>query len=499
MFCAQSRIADMNRLRYFLVTLTAVLIVVSWIGLFSIRAGIVQTSVNIDGVPAVVMRPANVDGTNNAPAVLVGHGFAGSKNLMLGYGYTLAQAGYVVILWDFAGHGDNANRMGDVTVQEDVDTIYAALAQMPGVDLARVGILGHSRGSGAAMAAGVQDPERFGAVVAVSPVNAEVTPTLPRNLMFQAGSLEAPFVANAERLLADAGGRNPDLSQGLGRAFQIIPNAEHISILFRPLSQQLALAWFDASFDHVAQRIVTDQRILWYGVHLLAWLLMLAATAPFWRGDEEKVARSNRWRTWIGLILAPAAGIGAVWLVHRVTPAGEIGGVLVGGAVAIWLAAAGIVWRAAGGYAFSLKSSGLRRDLGWGVGLFVLLSLAFGVMAPAVWLPWWLSPLRLAIWPLLVVGVFPWFWMVAEVQQTAGVWIRLLWWFAKSAVMLTGMIMLISAVPGLGILGLMAPLLPLLFAILDFANGYVRRPLAYALGSSLFFAWVLAVVFPLAG
>ncbi|MEZ4836048.1 MAG: alpha/beta fold hydrolase [Caldilineaceae bacterium] len=235
----------MNRLRYALAATAAILIAVAWIGLLSVRSGIVQARADFDGVPAVVMRPTV---TENAPAVLVGHGFAGSKNLMLGYGYTLAQAGYVVILWDFAGHGDNADRIDDVPVQADVDTIYAALAAMPNVDLTRVGILGHSRGSGAAMAAGVRDPDRFGAVVAVSPVNAAVTPQLPRNLMFQAGSLEAPFVANAERLLVDAGGHNADLSQGLGRTFQLIPNAEHISILFRPLSQQLALAWFDASF-----------------------------------------------------------------------------------------------------------------------------------------------------------------------------------------------------------------------------------------------------------
>ena len=36
------------------------------------------------------------------------HGFSGSQQLMLAYGYTLAHAGYAVILLDFAGHGANA-------------------------------------------------------------------------------------------------------------------------------------------------------------------------------------------------------------------------------------------------------------------------------------------------------------------------------------------------------------------------------------------------------
>jgi len=35
------------------------------------------------------------------------HGFAGSKQLMLGYAHVLAHAG-AVMLWDFGGHGANA-------------------------------------------------------------------------------------------------------------------------------------------------------------------------------------------------------------------------------------------------------------------------------------------------------------------------------------------------------------------------------------------------------
>ncbi len=487
----------MNRIRAILIALAAAIIVVAWIGVLSIRTGIDQTSVTIDGIPAIFMAPQNVQ---NAPGVLIGHGFAGSKNLMLGYGYTMAQAGYVALLWDFAGHGANPNRMDDVPLQADVDTVYAALISHPAVDASRVGIMGHSRGSGAALAAAVRDPERFGAVVAVSPVNAEVTPTLPRNLMLQAGSLEAAFVANAERLLADAGGRNPDLSAGLGRVFQLIPNAEHISILFRPLSQQMALAWFDAAFGHTARRIITDLRVIWYVLHMLGWMLMLAAVAPLWRrGDTTQATVPSSWRPWIGLMLGPAAAIGLLWVVNRVIPVAEIGGVLVGGAVALWLAAAGVVWRATIGHVFFQRPTNLLRDLALGVMLFVVLSLAFGVMAPAVWLPWWLAPLRLALWPLLALGAFPWFLTVALVQERHTVWMRLLWWLMKSVVVVTGLILLLSVVPGLYILTLMAPLVPILFGLLDLANAAVRRPAAYALGSALFFGWVLAVVFPLAG
>jgi hypothetical protein len=102
-------------------------------------------------------------------------------------------------------------------------------------------------------------------------------------------------------------------------------------------------------------------------------------------------------------------------------------------------------------------------------------------------------------WPLLVVGVLPWFLAVALTQYSLKTWMRPLWWLVKSVIVLVGLIALQRMVPGLTILGLMAPIIPILFVILDFANVHVRRPWAYALGSSLFLGWVLATVFPLSG
>ena len=49
------------------------------------------------------------------------HGFAGSRQLMLGYGYTLAQAGYAILLWDFAGHGANPQPLTPDSLQATVD------------------------------------------------------------------------------------------------------------------------------------------------------------------------------------------------------------------------------------------------------------------------------------------------------------------------------------------------------------------------------------------
>lgn len=130
---------------------------------------------------------------------------------MLGYGYVLAHAGYGVVLLDFAGHGANATPLTpDAPVLADeVAVATAVLQSQPEIDPTQLAMLGHSMGSGAIMQTAVDHGELYRAAVAVSPTGADVNPAWPRNFLLMAGSLEAPFVANAQDLLARAGGANP--------------------------------------------------------------------------------------------------------------------------------------------------------------------------------------------------------------------------------------------------------------------------------------------------
>ena len=133
------------------------------------------------------------------------------------------------MLLDFAGHGANAEPLDTErdALQDSLDVAYQGLISRSEVDPDRVALLGHSMGSGAVMRAGIEQPNRYRAVIAVSPTGADVTETLPRNLMLQAGSLEGRFVANAETLLEDAGGSSDDFVDGLARTFVEIPDVEH--------------------------------------------------------------------------------------------------------------------------------------------------------------------------------------------------------------------------------------------------------------------------------
>ena len=57
-------------------------------------------------------------------------------------------------------------------ISNPVDISYATLVKQPEVDSSRLALLGHSMGSGAVMAASLQDVNRFAATVAVSPTGA---------------------------------------------------------------------------------------------------------------------------------------------------------------------------------------------------------------------------------------------------------------------------------------------------------------------------------------
>ncbi|UCG26453.1 MAG: alpha/beta fold hydrolase [Chloroflexota bacterium] len=446
-----------------------------------------------DSVPLYFLAP---EVTSDLPGVIVAHGFSGSKQLMLGYGYTLARAGYGVMLLDFAGHGANGQPLdseGDA-LQESLDVAFGALLEQPSVDGRRVALLGHSMGSGAVMRAGIERPDRYQAVIAVSPTGADVSETSPPNLMLQAGSLEGRFVDNALALLSDAGGPNVDFESGRARTFEEIANVEHITILFSPASQDLAIDWLSRTFGLANTAGYRDTRIAWYGLHALGWLSLALALKPLLSSTEANGRRRSTRRQWLGLLMGPLAATGLLALLSAWFDLSGFLGLLVGGALAIWLLVFGGVWL---GLGFRPAAPAFRSLL-WGVGLFLLLWLALGALAQFTWLQWFLIPARLLVWPILVLASLPWKLAAGYAQHKGSFWRRAGWWLGQSLILVAGLVLTASVVPGMFVLILVAPALPLVLAVESLAGSAFDDPWAYGLGSALFFGWLIAALFPLA-
>ncbi|MEI2611446.1 MAG: alpha/beta fold hydrolase [Candidatus Promineifilaceae bacterium] len=492
--------------RLILLVLALLLMLTSWVQVRQARSGLVLRRLTREGIPMLYLAPQAV---NDVPGVLIAHGFGGSKQLMLTYGHVLARAGYAVLLWDFDGHAANSaplNMEGDA-LQQNLEAAYQELIAQPEVDATQVALLGHSMGSGAVMTAGINNVARYHAVVAVSPTGAEVTSTAPRNLLLQAGALEPQFAANARTLLAAAGGENEDMAGGRGRAFTRIPGVEHITILFSPDSHQAALTWLNRTFGHTTTSTYHDNRILWYAIHFLAGTVALVIGVPMvvdrrGKAREPETTQGNPTLShhtytlfsFLPGLIAPFLASGLLFLLSLLGDLSRLGGVIVGGALGVWLFLMGAVMSI--GFRPTRPQ---RRALLWGMVLFVLLWFIVGALAQVVWLPWWLIPARLVRWPVLALLCLPW--TVAAAHGQAGQrWpVRLGWWLAQSLLLITGILLAIALIPGLFVLVLILPLFPLFIGLMTITNATIADPWAGGLANALFFAWLLLAYFPLSG
>lgn len=126
-------------------------------------------------IAANVYTPANYDATKKYPAIVVAHPNGGVKEQVAGlYSQRMAENGYVSLAFDAAYQGDSegeprntdkpANRIEDIHRAADI------LAQYPGVDAQRIGILGICGGGGYTLKA-AQTDNRFKAVATLSMFN----------------------------------------------------------------------------------------------------------------------------------------------------------------------------------------------------------------------------------------------------------------------------------------------------------------------------------------
>lgn len=123
-----------------------------------------ETVLTLDnGVAATLNLP---DGASNAPAVLMLHGFASSRdevgNMYKREAEALAAKGVASLRIDFRGFGKSDGDTGATTVDgqlEDAENALAYLKTVKGVDPAKLGVLGFSLGGGIAILTASKHPD----------------------------------------------------------------------------------------------------------------------------------------------------------------------------------------------------------------------------------------------------------------------------------------------------------------------------------------------------
>jgi len=490
----QKIIDRLGIVRIVLVAIAVLLIAVSWWMVGRMYDGLEVSRFSQDDVPLLFMAP---EGASDVPGVIIAHGFGGSQQLMLGYGLSLARAGYGVLLLNFSGHASNPASLSTSrsTLQDDMDSAFEAITAQPEIDPDRIALLGHSMGSGAVMNAGIADPERYAAVIAVSPTGAEVTSIAPPNLMLQAGELEGRFVENAELLLEEAGGESGDFAGRTARRFVEVPGVEHITILFSADSRQAAAAWLSSAFGVERPLDYRDTRMAWLGLHLLGWLLLVFAAAPLvtLQSDELSEKPGALWR-WIAFSLAPVVATFAMIPLGSLDGFSTLLGMHVGGALALWILMMGALWLGIG-----VRPRAPRwRNLLWGLLLFAVIWIALGLISQYTWMQWFLIPRRLVLWPLMALACLSWKLAMGHLFHRTRGWWKAGLWLLQSAIAVAALMMVGMWVPGMYVVVLFAPVLPIILGVEFLLSKPFKDPWVFGVGNALFFGWLIATFFPLA-
>jgi hypothetical protein len=327
-----------------------------------------------------------------------------------------------------------------------------------------------------------------------------------------AGSLEPPFVRNAEERLAEAGGRGGDPTVGTARQLLVVPGVEHLSILFAPAAHAGARDWLDATFGpQPGATAYTDRRVVWYGLGMVGILLVAISIAPLVAEPTSARPSNSSCPLGLGWRLAALTGgsIGGTVLLWLAGSAGlvlqNLLGLLIGGYLLIWFGVVGfltlsLLWlfsRLSGAEEGMRLQPPSRRAVLRGLLVFAALWLGVGLMGQSVWLPWLLIPKRLLLWPLGGLLLLPWFLAAGEVVQDTSIAGRFGWWSVHSAALAGSIFLALYLSPELGFLILVLPLFPISLGFHALIVSEYRGSWPFALSGALFVSWLLIAVFPL--
>ncbi len=469
------------------------------------RNGLEITELSVGTTPATLYRLPGPP----SPLVVVSHGFAGSRQLMEALSLTLARAGYLVIAFDFKGHGQNPEPMsGDVTstdgvtaqlVAETRSIIEAGLA-LPYAD-GRAALLGHSMATDIIARTAIAD-WRVSTVVAVSMYSEAVTADAPRSLLMITGEWEPGLRKAALDALRQL---EPDAEEGdivtraeddsdaatpVVRRAVVAPGVEHVGVLYSATTLEEARAWLDTAFGRrsASNLAATGPWLLLLLASIVALAWPLAALLPQKAPEPQRIARE-------AFLLALAVPMGLTPLLASLV---EVRFLPV--LVADYMALHFLIY--SGLQMLVLYLFGTRPGRVMIAPLLALVAyglFAFGGALDAYAANFMLYEARIPVFLAIALGALPF--MLADSLIVEGghapFWRRAV---ARLALLVSFGIALALDFERLFFLLLVLPVIVLFFLIYGLMGRWVGRrcgPATAGLGLGIILAWALAVTFPL--
>lgn len=479
--------------------LAAGLVVLSLWQLRTAHGGTVQAKVTLAGSPATVYRPP--DAKREAPLVVVAHGFAGSRRMMQSLSLTLARSGFLVVAFDFIGHGrENRLLSPDVariegTTAQLVRQTQAVIEAARGLDGAAAGpvaLLGHSMATDVVIRAARGVPDTA-AIVAISMYSDAVTARFPERLLIVSGAWEGRLRKVGLRLLHQV---DPALGEGeTARAEGVLrraiaaPRTEHVGVLYSPVTLAAARDWIAQAMGRAPGGPVAA--IGWPVLGLLAGLVLAfpallhavpGAAAPPASGP---VPARGRFLAALALPVLPAATA-----MLALAGQGPVAGMVpLAAFLGVWGAVQLAVLRGAGWRPGRAHWPALGLLLVWGLVFALALDRAGSAFVPA--------GIRAPLMLLLLIGALPFALADTALAQGAPPWRRVV----SRLVVLGALGGTMMAAPGtLGLIFTVLPVLVLFWLVYgSFGRWTAMRAGATTagLGSAVALAWALAASTPL--
>ncbi|MEM4445422.1 MAG: alpha/beta fold hydrolase [Thermofilum sp.] len=276
----------------------------------------------------VVYKPLQAAG--KLPAVIVVHGLGGSSDTMNAISTELARNGVLVVSLNYRGHDGSeggVNYIGDPiaapNISNDLVAVLEYLYTRDDVDRQRVGVIGYSMGSRAALRLGLLVPS-VNPVVMIGPYFSweigGVNATRPRNLLIIAGENDVITPPSLAQLLFGyatfSSGKPSEIfgspREGTGRKFVVVPGADHYSLVLSKQTVEEVVAWVLLCFGMekpvyhldptvVASTAASSGFLTLVGALCLAYLLSTRYLRPSASGEGAQTSSARKVLLYVAL------------------------------------------------------------------------------------------------------------------------------------------------------------------------------------------------------
>ena len=205
--------------------------------------------------------------------VIIGHGFAGSKEMMRQIAYDVTEAGGNAVLFDFIGHGSNRQKLVNEPT-EITGTTQQLVTQLSNIinliykkfgDEIKISLIGHSMASDIVVRASAD--KRIKSVVAISPYSTGITQDFPKDLLLISGQFESHLRSHALQMVKTfepEAKENAEYTNGkIRRKASFIENTGHVSVIYAPQTTKIIIDWL---------KLENYDRPIWK--NQIAWILI---------------------------------------------------------------------------------------------------------------------------------------------------------------------------------------------------------------------------------